>query len=258
MRAFTAVLTLLAASNAVAANLLTNPDFDEDLTGWGGGNVTATWDEFDVDGRDDSGSAKIVSSVPFGSVGSLNSGCVVVSAETDYTLTGWSFIPADALNTRNFVYTISIYSSFDCSSGFLLFIQPIAGGTVGEWILTEEVITTPAGANSTRVGVGPVPFEDEIGDAVAFVDSITLPEPASTVLQASALALLAALATWRRRLRATGCPASRSGPASQSLAMGPRRGDWRGDSPLRTSVDREPSDALKALSAYVDALGTAS
>ena len=57
------LLAFFAASNAAAANLLTNPDFDEDLTGWGGVFVTATWEPFDVDGRTDSGSAKIVSSV---------------------------------------------------------------------------------------------------------------------------------------------------------------------------------------------------
>ena len=150
-----------------------------------------------MDGRTDSGSAKIVSSVPFGGVGTLDAVCVVVSGETDYTLTGWSFIPADAVNTRNVAYIILVYAGFDCT-GALFIPQFFAGSSMGEWILTERTLTTPVGANSAWLKVGPLPFENQVGDAVAFVDSIRLPEPASTVLQALALALLAALATWRR------------------------------------------------------------
>ncbi len=202
MRVCSVLLTLLAASNAAAANLLTNSDFDEDLTGWSHVLVTATWDAFDRDDPDPSGSAKIVSSVPHGGLGPLDSVCVVVSGDTDYTVTGWSYIPADAVNTEFVIYIIPVYAGFDCTDG-LFFPQAIAGGNVGEWILTEKTFTTPVGANSARVRVGPFPFEDGVGDAVGFVDSITLPEPASTVLQASALALLAALAARKRWLGAT-------------------------------------------------------
>jgi len=138
---------ILATAPASAQNLVTNPGFDGDLSGWSTG--AATFDgTLDDTGTAGSGSARhmFINAGP-GSVTSLAlSQCIPVTAGTDYTFGGKVFIASgQAVPVTGFV-TVTFMSSIDCTLGGLDSAVLSTGLTDG-WIpLSSGPVTASPGA----------------------------------------------------------------------------------------------------------------
>ena len=208
------LLTMAAAAllgaPAQAQNLLTNPDFDTDLSGWGPGNAfiaTSHEPNEDVDGDIiNSGSARVNSSQE--SAGGSEQGgsgmiqCVNVDPNPIHDLRGWALVPSE--ETRNARPDLKIvwFTEADCASGFILGNQPNStqhSGTKDFWEELTLEATSPVDAASARVFCRPRKVEaggdiDVLCDAISIV---SLPEPGDGALAGAALLALGLLA--RRR-----------------------------------------------------------
>jgi hypothetical protein len=161
---------LLVATPVAATNLLTNPGFASDLSGWslGVNFVTAAWQPLDATGQSDSGSASVTIAAP-GITNGLQQ-CVPVTAGTSYDFGARIELPPgqpDATASAVLVW----YTGPSCT-----------GGTVGGEPSTPAVATggsafvgvsatavAPSGALSATVVlvVGDPP---SLSSAVAYFD----------------------------------------------------------------------------------------
>jgi len=206
--ALAAALLLLASAPARAQNLLSNPDFDMDTSGWGEGNfsITLQWDGADVDMDPSSGSARVTSAqADAASPSAKGSGmvqCVPVTPDAEYLLSGYSRIPSGQSRTALPDLTVVFFQVADCASDFIMQTNPEsnpASGATDAWELLSTPIVAPANAVSVRVFARP--RKQEAGGSVdVLFDAIELPEPGAAALGLAALGSLGALA--RRRTRA--------------------------------------------------------
>ena len=175
-----------------AANLLSNANFDTDLTGWFAGGIgTAEWTSDDAGGVPTSGSAHVVSPGP--GLAAIDHDCIPIEGATTYAGRAWVRVNAGNHNTS---LILAAYSTPDCfhSPGGYLGSQAataIAEGTE-QWEHLVGEVTTPAEAQSAVVSCS---FGGNAVDAEC--DSVYLPEAAGG--GDWALASLAGLAFARRR-----------------------------------------------------------
>lgn len=150
-----ALLALVPASTAAAqSNLLANPGFDDDLSGW---NVPSSddseigWSSRDVAGSTASGSlrGRNVSDV-VGDAVFLASQCVDVEPGETHTFGGWSFAPSG----QDFIgafFQLRFYPEPGCTGGRLHQEVVNTGSITGRWVETLEEAAAPADANSAAL-----------------------------------------------------------------------------------------------------------
>ncbi len=207
----TVAAAALLGAPAQAQNLLTNPDFDTDVSGWSAGNASISISHEpnqDVDGDINSGSARVNSSQESAGSSERPGGamiqCVNVDPSTIYDLRGWALVPAEeTLNARPDL-KIVWFTEADCDGGFIQGDQPSStqhSGTKDAWEELTLEATSPEDAASANVFCRPRKIEpgrdndiDVLCDAISIM---SLPEPGDGALAGAALLALALLA--RRR-----------------------------------------------------------
>jgi hypothetical protein len=104
--------TTVPSSIALAQNLLTNPNFNQNISGWTAIPAgTATWDATDIDASPSSGSARVTNS---GSQAQFQQ-CVAVSPGAKYDLIAHMRIPSGQAGTGAAFIAINYYASAGCS-----------------------------------------------------------------------------------------------------------------------------------------------
>jgi hypothetical protein len=167
---------LLSATPALAGNLLSNPTFDTDLSGWayvGTGN----WDASDALAQANSGSVVGTNSSvsPFTYETVLVSACLPVNAGAGYDSSLDSRIPSGQGLTVNAFLEVAWYSQAGCSGLHFLGANSIAGNTTADGLwhraTSNSSVTAPAAATHASVRVHLAKTEAG-GTAAAYFDNL--------------------------------------------------------------------------------------
>jgi hypothetical protein len=203
-----AALIALAAGPAAAGNLLVNPDFDTDTSGWSPSNanpslVQVLFDpDFDVDFLASSGSAE-VQSFQVDPAGPMAKGpsmiqCVPVTPDTEYYASGWAYTPSGQSRTALPDLTVLFFTDASCTTPVGANVESNQGTVdVDTWQLLELLATAPPSAGSARLFARPRKQEAG-GEVDVLFDALFLPEPGSGLSGLAAAGALSALAARRR------------------------------------------------------------
>ncbi len=184
------IASLAAAPAVRGANLLSNPNFDTDLTGWfAGGMGTAEWTSDDQGGNPGSGSAHAVSPGP--GLATIDHDCIPIDGGTTYAAQAWVRVNAGNFNTRLLLGT---YANPTCEFSGYLGSQSASTDAQGteQWERIAGELTTPPTAQSAILSCS---FGGGAVDGKC--DAVYLPEVADG--GDWALCSLAGLALVRRR-----------------------------------------------------------
>lgn len=192
---------LLAATPASAQNLLTNPHFDTDLTGWTG---LATFDGTrDANGSPSSGSASVAVTTPTFLV--LLRQCIPAAQNTSYDFGGQAFIqqaPAGGAVGVSLAFTSD--STCTSSLGSAGTGSPVSA--VGAWGSSTGTAVSPPGTAGALLLVGfsgtgnfVVNFDETF---VQLTSAVPAMPPSMLAALALSLAFLAHRALRRRQLSA--------------------------------------------------------
>jgi len=145
-RPFLLALVLIAGP-AAAENLLQNPLFNTDLSGWSNYGATPSWTSDDRYDSPTSGAMAIVAGgdIPVGAAQ-----CVTLPGEGDYEL-GIDFVRAIGSSTAWAWISVGWYSGAACT-GSLGFDQDSTEASSG-WQRLDHEWTAPGGSASARVAV---------------------------------------------------------------------------------------------------------
>jgi hypothetical protein len=172
----TVVVALLALSVASApgaaasTNLLTNPEFDTNTSGWQG-----PWIPTDASGNPHSGAVRIVGSPGFGTYVSQ---CAPAAAGASYVAGGSAWIDS-GLGAGDFAeVSLGFYASTDCTGSTLAFGGPALTSTTGSWTALALTAVAPALARSARVFLALNNSAASPGDLVVLFDHAFLREGA--------------------------------------------------------------------------------
>jgi hypothetical protein len=126
-----------------AGNLLINPGFDTNLTGWSIPAVASQWSSQDVDGCPFSGAFQVISS------GLGLAQCVAVTPGANYSFAGWFRNPTAAL------YFVSFLAASDanCSTSVPGLIAESLSGTETDWTFRLAAVSVPSTANHLRISI---------------------------------------------------------------------------------------------------------
>ena len=171
------LVAVLLPFTAGAQNMLTNPDFDTDTSGWG---FFASWDPLDVAVLPTSGSATWINDSE-GTGGALFViQCVDISLfNQEFLLSGHVFIPSGNTAAGYSLVRISFWTDTACSdylegSGF----DTATDSVVDAWEELQIEAHTPSGARSARIGV--VNSKSEAGVFRVYAGSVFFgPSPAT-------------------------------------------------------------------------------
>jgi len=174
MRRTTAVLlaglisAVLVSPRASAQNLLVNPDFNVDVSGWTGPGV---WDTPDAFGSPSSGSATWLNT--FGAGGALY---VMQCVELDpwieaYDLAGYGFVPSVQPGSGYTYLSVAFFSDPGCNT-YITGFSTAHSAVLDAWTLLGFTGWTPNGAASAQIAVGnqkTAPGDFQVwGDAIFF------------------------------------------------------------------------------------------
>ena len=193
----------IAATRAGAAevNLLQNPAFDQDVSGWTEEfRATAEWSLMDVAGALDSGSALVRNVSDAASLQGIRQ-CVEVVPGGSYDFGASSFVPVGQDAFSAIQVRVEWLSEPDCTSGYIdLFsgMDSISGAWVTRDFFDE---VAPLGTRSALIRLAIL--KTDAREVRAFFDgAFFVPEPTPTVLRAAALLALAVLVPATRGARA--------------------------------------------------------
>jgi len=143
-------VTVFLATGVSAQNLLVNPDFDNDVSGWTG---LGNWDPLDVAGLATSGSATWINPHPDTSGSHYLTQCVEMTSFIEgFDVRSWMVIPSGQAGTGYAAITAWFYSDSVCSEFIWSDETPIVL-SVGSWQATTLTDWTPTGAASVRIGL---------------------------------------------------------------------------------------------------------
>lgn len=173
-------------------NLLTNPGFASDLSGWNFNSAVIQWSSKDVLGSLSSGSAFITNGLTNGNTQDVYQ-CVLLSPSSGpFDVGGRFFIPSSQGQRANGVIRIFWYSSSDCSGSELSINEldtPVPTPTDSWTPVASLRITPPAGSVSAFVSLGIGKLDSNTGPAVdGYVDGAFL-RPTSCTLADTDLCL---------------------------------------------------------------------
>jgi hypothetical protein len=150
------ILSIVTGAVFAGGNLLGNPSFDHDLSGWTVLNGQApAWSAVDAVGNIHSGSALLVNDMypSNGFVPLALAACVTVAPSTDYSFGGRVMMPAGQPAGSTVELWAATYASGDCSGNPLVTAQEHRD-TVGQWVTIVRNLTTLASVHSVRVTIG--------------------------------------------------------------------------------------------------------
>jgi len=162
------LLTVLFSPSASGQNLLVNPDFDTDLSGWSGPGV---WDSPDAFGSPSSGSATWINT--FVSGGALYvMQCVELTPWVEgYDLAGYGFVPSGQPGSGYTFLSVAFFSDAGCNT-YLTGGSTAGSSVLDSWTLLERTGWTPIGAASAQIAAGnqkTAPGDFQVwGDAIFF------------------------------------------------------------------------------------------
>jgi hypothetical protein len=169
------LLALALAGPAEAQNLLSNPEFDTDLSDWTSPAPTApTWDLTDIDGAPDSGSARVVNDLSASDTDQVVlEQCVPITPGT-YQFSGNALIPQGQSRSGSVVLRILGYGdATDCTGGLFLTFGKLTE-QVGSWSSIEDELSVTPGQLSGPAGsiefIFAVRKTESGGEFSAFVD----------------------------------------------------------------------------------------
>ncbi len=147
----TAALLLIAVGPAGAQNLVVNPEFDTDMSGWGA--FGGTWDPADWQGSPSSGSATRTM-VTGGTSAPLADQCIDLAGTPapGYAFSAQVYMPSGQAGTGHAYLSVGWFSSPGC-------IGWISGETssevtaTGSWLEVADTIQPPPSAVSLHIGV---------------------------------------------------------------------------------------------------------
>lgn len=159
-------------SAGVAQNLITNPGFTSDLTGWTRSGFEGVWSAEDADGDPDSGSGYLLLEGGPSGGAYLASSCMAVVAGTTYDVRGDLRLPLSQppgttdLSIRG--YTVENCPGF-ASTGATEIVRLRSNESTGQWTPLAGQYTPAPGVVSVRLEVGAT--KEEASDAEFFVDN---------------------------------------------------------------------------------------
>ena len=167
--------TLLLIGTAQAqTELLSNPGFAMDLSGWSNlNNRPAQWDAADASSNPASGSALLTNvGTSNGAIPLALSQCIRVSTATEYGFGATVRVaPGQPADTTAYVF-VQTYQASDCSGNA---IQSESIGSVAtDWLSTGRTLFTTNDTSSIRLSLGVGKPSGETGDAVAYFDDAYL------------------------------------------------------------------------------------
>jgi hypothetical protein len=144
------VMLLVVASPMFAVNLVNNPGFAGNTTGWNL-NPSTTFDASnDATGVPGSGSARLPFLVAGGSSTTVAVDQCISTGPGTYTLGGKILIPNGQSVGGTGIITVSFFSSGNCSTG-LLFFDSLSTSTTGSFQTLSKTTTAPAGTTNAWV-----------------------------------------------------------------------------------------------------------
>ena len=180
IRAALGCVLLLAATSSAAQNLLPNPDFDSDISGWSGpicsDALATSWSADDASGNPASGSWRVRNTAPTDNGAySVCYHCLNVSGPATYHLSGKARVPGGQARQLIPAIILSRYPGANCqgedNGRFDVGASPIP---TGSWHgLGTETIPVPAAGGSFFVGAGFRKVGNG-GEAVGFLDELRL------------------------------------------------------------------------------------
>lgn len=171
----TIVLFSFAIAGQAQTNLLDNPGFETDFTGWDQyfGRV-GEWSSEDADGSPGSGSALLGNEgTSNGIVPLVLNQCISVQAGQEYQFGGEVRVPpGQPSGTAAYIYAYP-YTNADCAGPLGAFESATASSN-GEWESGDSSITTGAGVQSILFAIGVFKPNGETADAEAYFDNLYL------------------------------------------------------------------------------------
>lgn len=169
------VFTLCAAASAGAENLVQNPGFDGNTTGWvvySDPNVLAEYSAEDASGDPSSGSASVTNYHPSGGTAVDGfSQCVPVVENVEYRFAAQVKIAAGQGSTGDGGITVYWYDSPACDT--YISGLSVASDVTGNWTPVSDFQIAPAGAESAKVFVKVFKL-DAGGSLNALVDDVVV------------------------------------------------------------------------------------
>ncbi len=197
-----AVLSVAFTPSLVAAqqNLVENGEFDINVDGWpNAGNAVVDWSSFDVDDAGDSGSLLTEFTFTNGAVLAVGQ-CLEFApvAGAPYVLSGSVFMPTGQNPGHRVYLELRWRVDSECVGDIVQTLRTVDATPSDAWETLEVEGIAPAGAGSTRVNL--FYFFEANEPLTAYVDHVVVvPEPADSLLYASAFATLAMVAASTRR-----------------------------------------------------------
>lgn len=186
--AITCLLLVPLASPLLAANLVVNPSFNGNLTGWNP-NLSTFDGTVDATGTPGSGSARNSFNAVAPSTTVAIDQCIATGPGT-YTLGGKVFIPNGQAITGSGFVTVSFFSGPDCTTGFLT-SSSLTASTTGSFVTLSGPVTAPAGTahawvtgqnSAGAAGTFVVNFDDFVFDNGVALPTTPLPNSAWLML----------------------------------------------------------------------------
>ena len=144
------VLIMLCSSAAHGQNLLANPSFTSDFSGWVNFVGDAVWDPLDANGSPSSGSALLTHDDTSTSTQVLVQ-CLPVAANSTFNLSGRSYVPSGQ-GVSGWAMVRVLWFSDDSCVDFLDTAGTNVSGLVDTWSnLWSDVLQSPTGTRSVRV-----------------------------------------------------------------------------------------------------------
>jgi hypothetical protein len=198
-----AIALATASTSAADGNLVTNANFNSDVSSWMASNqfFFATWDSLDSAGLQTSGSARVTSqavdAIPGGGLGQ----CVPLTPGS-YEVTALYFIPSGQNRTAApdiaiawFVDSSCMTSSVDSHGSPQQSLIPQGASTTAAWLQLGDIVATPSDAMSRAIMSGRFilrPRKVEAGGSVdVLFDAVFVPEPEPAALGLATAAALA-------------------------------------------------------------------
>jgi hypothetical protein len=201
---FLLVLGVAAASGAAAQNLINNPDFSQDLSGWTAIGSEITWIADDSETGSGSMEVSVLNVGPNFEQGWAESNCFEVKGGALYEASGW-LRADDVFPVRAVEWILYWFDNGDCGGAPISSERNMRSNRSGEWEFREEnELVAPAGAMSSLMRA--MVFVDaEPGDssAVAGFDAVFVPEASATPIALACVATLAGLRRARRNAAGT-------------------------------------------------------
>jgi hypothetical protein len=155
---FALLLVLVTAGTAAAQNLLVNPNFDSDVSGWSFTTPgTFTWDStLDADSNPSSGSGRLEngSTVAFGT--SFAAQCVAVTGGSNYDLMVQIRIPSGQTDSGYAMINVNFYNAASCGGSNVggASSPQVLSTTTDTWVLSQVLNqAAPGTAVSAQVSL---------------------------------------------------------------------------------------------------------